>query len=273
MTIDILIATLNDGIENISDIFLEPQDSLTYKVSHQITNDKDYRQIYKKYANRQDVKIVVHYTKGLSKNRNYLLEISNADIGVIMDDDIKLIPNIYEVLFNAFISNPQADIITFQTSQTNNTYNRDKKYSPIPYKHTLKSIASVSSIEIAFKVDTIRQHNLYFDERFGLGSIYPMGEEFIWLSDAYNKKLFLAYEPQIISFHNTQSSGFSLQKEVLIARGAVYFRVFGWKANLLYIYSMLKHYPRYKHIYKPWSYFMLLYRGAKIFKHEESLSA
>jgi len=269
MTVDILIATLNEGIENIFDIFLEPQDGLNYKISHQVTNDKDYKQVYQKYASRLDIKIVSYHTKGLSKNRNHLLDISDANIGVIMDDDVKLSPNIYEIISDTFINHPQADIITFQTS---NTYNRNKRYSPTSYKHTRKTIASVSSIEIAFKVDKIKQYQLYFDERFGLGSIYPMGEEFIWLSDAYNKGLTIEYEPKIISFHNAQSSGFSLQKEVLMARGAVYFRVFGWQSILLYIYSMLKHYPRYKNLYKPWDYFMLLYSGAKSFQNKELLN-
>jgi len=266
MTIDILIATLNDGIENISDIILEPQDGLTYKISHQITNKQDYTQIYKQYDNRLDIKIVFEHTKGLSKNRNHLLNISDAHIGVIMDDDVKLVSNIYEIISSAFIAHPQADIITFQTSDI---HNKRKKYLSIPYKHTRKTIASVSSIEIAFVVDKIKQHQLYFDERFGLGAIYPMGEEFIWLNDAYNQKLYIEYEPKIISYHDTESSGMSLQRNVLEARGAVYFRIFGWRSVLVYIYSMLKHYPRYKHIYKPWDYFMLLYHGAKSFRSEE----
>jgi hypothetical protein len=257
MSIDILIATYNDSIYNLKNILLPQQDSITYKIAHQITNDKSYKDIDSSYTNRQDVVIKHFFDKGLSKNRNHLLNMADAQICLIMDDDVALVPNIADILEDAFKRYSDADIITFQTISNK----RFKNYSDKVYTHTIKTLAQVSSIEVVFRLSSIKQNNLEFDTRFGIGAKYEIGEEFIFLVDAYNKGLKLFYEPKEIAMHEDESSGYSLRNEILYARGAVYMRVFGVKSVVLYIYSTIKHFDRYKRYYMPWRYFYILLKG------------
>jgi glycosyltransferase involved in cell wall biosynthesis len=264
MSIDILIATYNDGIYNLKDILLPMQDNITYKIAHQITNDKSYDDIDSIYTNRQDVVIQHFFDKGLSKNRNHLLDIADAQICLMMDDDISLVPNIADILEGAFKRHSDADIITFQTISGK----RFKNYSDKAYRHTIKTLAQVSSIEIAFKLSSIRNKNIGFDESFGISAKYPMGEEFVFLAEAYKKGLIIAYEPQVIAAHDELSSGYSLSKDIIFARGAVYMRVFGWKSIVLYLFSTLKHFQRYKREYTPWRYFKVLLQGGLSYAKE-----
>jgi hypothetical protein len=264
MSIDILIATYNDSIYNLKNILLPQQDSVNYKIAHQITNDKNYDDIYSSYCNRQDVVIKHFYDKGLSKNRNHLLDMAQAQICLIADDDVTLVSNISEILENAFAKYSEADIITFQTISDK----RSKKYKEKPYTHTIKTLAQVSSIEVAFKRSSIKQNDLRFDVCFGIGAKYIIGEEFIFLIDAYNKGLNLMYVPKAITIHQDESSGYSLSSKVLYARGAVYMRVFGFRGIILYLYSTIKHYARYKLHYTPWRYFYTLLKGALAYKKD-----
>jgi glycosyltransferase involved in cell wall biosynthesis len=257
MNIDILIATYNDSIYNLKDILLPQQDGVNYKIAHQITNDKNYDDIDSSFANRSDVTIRHFFDKGLSKNRNHLLGMAQEQICLIMDDDVTLVPNIAEILENAFKLYGDADIITFQTISDK----RAKSYSEKAHKHTIKTLTQVSSIEVAFKLPAIKQHHLKFDTDFGIGATYGIGEEFIFLVDAYRKGLTLMYEPEVIAMHEDESSGYSLRNEILYARGAVYMRVFGIKSIALYIYSTIKHFDRYKTYYMPWRYFYTLLKG------------
>jgi glycosyltransferase involved in cell wall biosynthesis len=264
MNIDILIATYNDSIYNLKDILLPQQDGVNYKIAHQITNDKNYDDIDSSLANRSDVTVRHFFDKGLSKNRNHLLDMAEAQICLIMDDDVSLVPNIANVVQDAFKRHYDADIITFQTISDK----RVKSYSEKAYTHTIKTLTQVSSIEVAFRLSVIKQHHLKFDTDFGIGATYEIGEEFIFLVDAYNKGLKLFYEPKVLATHEDESSGYGLSDEVLYARGAVYMRVFGYKSIALYIFSTIKHFYRYKPHYTPWRYFYMLLQGGLSYAKE-----
>jgi glycosyltransferase involved in cell wall biosynthesis len=257
MNIDILIATYNDGICNLENILLPFQDDLSYKVAHQVTNGKNYHKEYQKYSHRDDVIIKQFLDKGLSKNRNHLLQMADAQICLIMDDDVVLVPKIASIISKAFEQNPVADIITFQTISKS----RAKRYKDVSFSHTIKTLTQVSSIEVAFRLSSIKKNSLVFDTNFGIGAKYEIGEEFIFLVDAYKRGLHLLYMPQAIAKHEDESSGYSLSNKILYARGAVYMRVFGLKAIILYFYSTIKHFDRYKSYYTPWRYFYILLQG------------
>jgi len=174
---------------------------------------------------------------------------------LICDDDVVLNDNFNVIIQEAFSLLPSSDVLTF------NVDGLQKDYHSEIYRHSYKTLAKVSSIEIAFKKDAIKQKEIFFDEKFGLGSQYPMGEEFIFLTDAYKKGLKLFYMPKIIVSHKHISSGSKLDDITLYARGAVYAKVFGYTAILFYIYSTYKHYSRYNVVYTPWKYFKLLTSG------------
>ena len=180
--------------------------------------------------------------KGLAKSRNRALELATADICLISDDDIEYTEDIETIIINAFKEYVDADIITFQIKTPEGEMY--KKYKDTPFWHTTKTLMSVSSVEIAFKLKSIHTAELHFDEHFGLGSTFPTGEEIIFLTDALKKNLKILYIPIPIVVHPIESSGKNYDNIGLIkAKGAMFYRMFG---NIGYFVAIVFAYKKYK---------------------------
>ena len=96
-------------------------------------------------------------------------------------------------------------------------------------------IRQTLSIEITLKKDFFNQ--LSFDERFGLGTKFEDGENFIFLTEARKKQLKMWFVKKFISIHPPTSSSDDLTSErILYARGAINTYKYG---NLAYV-LMLK---------------------------------
>jgi len=176
---------------------------------------------------------------GLSRSRNRAIEQAKADICLISDDDVEYVEDIQKIVLQSFKDNPEVDIITFQIKTPNNM--PYKNYREDSFYHNKKTIMSVSSIEIAFRKKSIIENNLSFDEKFGLGTDIPTGEEIIFLSDALNKGLRILYIPVPIVIHPIESSGKDYDNDKLImAKGAMFYRLFGFLSYSLSIFFTLK---------------------------------
>ena len=108
----------------------------------------------------------------------------------------------------------------------------------------MKSIMKVSSIEIAFRINSIKIKNLKFDEKFGLGTNNPTGEEAIFLSDALKQGLKILYIPLPIVFHPKESSGgmFKDNPKLIRAKGAMFYRIFGiWGYLVSFLFALKKY--------------------------------
>lgn len=169
--------------------------------------------------------------RGLSKSRNRAIENTGAKIALISDEDVKFVNDVEEKVVNAFEKYPDADILTFKI-ETPEGAPYKTSYSQDSFVHTRSSIYRVSSVEIAMRMDSIRQKSLIFDESFGLGAKYSSGEEVIFLNDAMNKGLKLRYVPETIVFHPLESSGKVLDKKFFRSKGAIVRRLYGFKPLL-----------------------------------------
>ena len=200
---------------------------------------------------------------GLAKSRNMAIESSLADICLISDDDLEYIDNLQDNILDAFRDNLYVDIITFCIKTPDGE--DYKRYRDKPFLHTKKSIMSVSSVEIAFRRDSINSVNLRFDERFGLGSDFPTGEEIIFLSDALDRGLKILYLPIYVVRHPIESSGKNYDNQKLIeAKGAMFFRLFG---SLGYGVSGLFAFKKYKSSpYSIFKFYRLMLSGIEKFR-------
>jgi len=181
--------------------------------------------------------------KGLSKSRNKAIENCTSDIGLISDDDVEYLDNIETIITKAFEENPEADIITFQFLKNKNTLYKTN-YKKEKFWHNIYTLAKVSSVEIAFRVDKIKSKNIKFDETFGLGSNFPTGEEYIFLSDALKSGLKILYIPIPIVIHPDESSGGQFFNNHLLieSKGAVFYRIFGVKSYFVsFMFALKKH--------------------------------
>ena len=176
-----------------------------------------------KYTVGSSIKWVDSSSKGLSTSRNLAIQNSNAEICLLADDDMIYIEK-YEDIIKEYFNKLNADIICFQVEGIERPFKKyGNKMKNIGYLSALK----VSSVEIAFRTESIIQNKLVFDEKFGSGAIFKMGEENIFLYDALRKGLKIKYVPlKIADLHLSKSSWFKgFNSEYLQNRGAVFYRM------------------------------------------------
>ena len=150
------------------------------------------------------VKYLSTTERGLSKSRNNALELATGDICLICDDDENLHDNYEKLILKAYSEIPDADIITFRFKYPGKKY--DNSIKRIGYLNA----STISSIEITFKRKKIIESKIRFNESFGAGSVYALGEENLFLFDCLEKGLKIYYIPvEIGSVKQEKSTWFN----------------------------------------------------------------
>lgn len=157
--------------------------------------------------------------RGLSKSRNLAIKSSEADICMISDDDLIYVDDYAEKVKAQFDKYPNADIITFQVEGIEEKF---KDYHVEVRELNYLTSMKVASVEIAFKRDSIISNKIKFDESFGAGARFQMGEENIFLTQCLQKGLNILYVPvKIADLHIGESSWFNgYNKDYFISKGA-----------------------------------------------------
>jgi hypothetical protein len=230
MKFAIFISTMNGMLKKGVDHFSE-----RVIVINQCSNPGDDASSFRNFAEA-----------GLSLSRNRVIETAareSIDIALIADNDVTFIDGIEERIVGAFCDYPEADIITFQALTPEGGLLKDGYKSQIHW-HDSRSVAKVSSIEIAFNVDSVVRSGIRFDERFGLGAAFPTGEEFIFLTDALRKGLKILYVPAPIVIHPKTTSGgrYAENPWLIQSKGAMIYRVFGAIAYFVCVLFAMRHY-------------------------------
>lgn len=174
MKIEVIISTVNmsDPITLIKRINIK-SDTI-------IINQCNHKSIKNMTINNHKIRIYSVTSKGISNSHNEGLKhiSSNTDIVLFADDNIRYVDNYKEIVIDAYKNN-SCDIITFNIARNDG---RKVKVTP-------KHIGYITSMRIQTPAITInnRTVKLKFDNEFGTGSKYMMGEENIYLYDALKK--------------------------------------------------------------------------------------
>ncbi|MBA09737.1 glycosyltransferase family A protein [Flavobacteriaceae bacterium] len=178
-------------------------------------------------SNSNHIKVLNTLDKGLPQSRNLAIENASADICLIADDDIHYVSNFKEIILDAFEKYQEADIITFKMTNQDGQFFRD--YRNI-IKHDKNTINTVNSVVIAFKLESVKG-NVHFNNNFGLGAQFQVGNEFVFLRNAINAGLKIFFEPKVILSHPNFSSGQDgASDRVIYGRSALYYKYYGLKA-------------------------------------------
>ena len=131
--LEILVCTIDEGINKIPQLLCQPVSFVSYLVSWQqsVENVKDIP-IPEELAKRNDVKIITINGKGLSANRNLALEKATSELVMFVDDDTHIEKEAFDVIFQLFDENKDLDIAFFQAS----TYN-GVLLKPYPIEETV----------------------------------------------------------------------------------------------------------------------------------------
>ena len=224
MYTETLISTMNKkNKDDIIKMIEEMNIQTDAVIINQNSNNED---IIKLEKENKKIKIINKKNKGLSRSRNELLCACNGDIGIIADDDLQYLTNYNKLIEEAYNRNKDADIICFKV------YKEDKplkKYGAKKCKVGFFKALQKSSVEITYRIRSIKENNIKFDEDFGSGSgKYISGEENIFLADCLKKKLRIIYEPIFIARlkEKGDSSWFKgYNEEYFKTKGATFYRI------------------------------------------------
>ncbi len=231
MICEILICTIDEGINRTPEVLMEPLEGVRYVVSHQLSDGRS-REI-PEALRRKDVLVTQLLGRGLARNRNHALGQATGDIVLLADDDARYRPQYLESVREVFSAARAPDVACFMiaTPAGDPAY---KDYAAEPYRLNEESRHYISSLEIAFRRDRVADKAILFDERFGLGSeLVQSGEEAVFIHDCVRASLAVQFYPRFIAEHGSSSktknaAPYAEQRNIF--KGAYDARRYGWLA-------------------------------------------
>lgn len=218
----------------LSAMYLENEnyiDTLNIHTDCVVINQCDREESRKVIRECEKGKINVTYVetmeRGLSRSRNEAIARASGDICILCDNDVEYVEDYDLMIRNAFLEYQDADIIVFFIK-------RPERGQPIfekPRRMGYLSVLKIFSPEIAFRRDSVK--DIMFNEMFGAGAKYYMGEENLFLYECLKKHKKIIYVPEMIAkVRNEESTWFKgYDREFFISRGANYAamsRYFSW---------------------------------------------
>lgn len=230
LRLQILIATFARRIEGIDPSRLPRVEGVEYLISCQ--NPDGLRLDTSKLEVRDDIRIYFFSDKGLSVNRNHLLDIATAEYIQISDDDLIYNADGIRKLIETFDANTDIDIITTRASMPEHRvypldrHDLNKKfrfYQPI-------------SVEIALRLKSLANSGIRFSTLFGIGAPYlSAGEENVFFSHCLRANMAGIFRNITVCEHPgyTTSMRSAGDPGVIRAKGAVLPFVFGYFSSLI----------------------------------------
>lgn len=167
--------------------------------------------------------------RGLSKSRNMAIRNASEDICILCDNDVEYLPDYEDKILHAFEEYKDADLIVFYIKRPERLAPNYPKAKRMGYLSVLK----IFSPEIAFRKSSIE--GISFNEIFGAGAKYKMGEENIFLYDCLKRHKKIMYVPvHIATLRDEESTWFSgYDRDFFINRGANYGAMSIWFSHVL----------------------------------------
>ena len=181
------------------------------------------------------VKMYSSMERGLSLSRNMLLDNMEGDIAILSDDDIVYLDGYEKRLAEAYEAYPDADIIAFSFTEKPDEYTR-RQFDKPRWLGRLH-ISKIASVEISFRIESVRSAGLRFDRLLGLGAPFGSAEENAFLSDAISAGLKILYLPITLCYltpddtRKKWQSGFN--EDYFLKKGGCFYRIYG-RTYLLY---------------------------------------
>ncbi|WOH37521.1 glycosyltransferase family A protein [Thalassotalea fonticola] len=223
---------------------------IDFLILHQNSNQVEINEYH------QSIRVLPLDNLGLSKSRNAALTYAQGEFIWLLDDDVMIEKSRLLILLKHLQNNPSVDFLRVWINCLENSDEFFKNYQHLARIHKL-NLLQFSSIEIICRRDFVRQHNIQFNERIGLGTPYQATEEANFLIDAWQcNARFASYEEPFVQ-HTCNFEGRVLATDnIMLARGATASRY-----GVLGVMLSLRWGIRYLIKYKKISYFISIVKG------------
>ena len=218
--IEILVSTMNrNSLDFLKLMFPSHFSDYSILVINQTTQDNLLQSDY------PNVRVINSFEKGLSKSRNLALQNAKGKLCVITDDDVIYKDDFQEKILIAFNENTNAGIISFRVEHPDGTL--FKKYPKVrSINPDILQLLSIMSVEMVLN-KTVMHDEVKFDERFGLGAQFTMGEEGVFIFDLIDKGVKVVMEPEVIVQHPEEHTNSKISvSEKYYVQGAFISKIF-----------------------------------------------
>lgn len=166
---------------------------------------------------------------GVAKSRNAAMDRASGKYLLFADDDVVFENSGIDQAVDYLENNPNCAIVLARAVDESGSLRKRYTETVTPLK--LTNSARAATYEMLIRLDSIKGRGIRFDEEFGAGAKFYLGDEYIFIADALRAGLVGAHLPITIARHPSDSSGSRWgERSDLKARAQVFTRVFGWKA-------------------------------------------
>lgn len=205
--------------------------------------------------------------RGVGRNRNLVLEHSDADVCILADDDLRFVDGYPERMKKAMEIAPDADIWVFNLiEKTPQRYRIEK-----PMLLNKGNYGKFGAARLALRRSAVMDAGIRFSLLFGGGAKYGAGEDTLFLKECLDKRLKLVAVPIELaeidqSAESTWFTGY--HKKFFFDKGAAYRALYG-KADILHdLRYLLKYRKKYKGQISLFSALSSMLNGRKQFLRE-----
>ncbi|MCR4923552.1 MAG: glycosyltransferase family 2 protein [Lachnospiraceae bacterium] len=257
MTLEVLLSAMGLSDESYIDSLNISSDAVVINQCDRDSKEKLERR--SKKGKLQKVCYICSKERGLSKSRNMAIKNSEADICILCDNDVEYTEDYEKIIRDAYKRHKDADLIVFYIKRKE----RLKPLSSKDKRMNYLSVLKIFSPEISFKRESIKGIN--FNESFGAGAKYIMGEENIFLYDCLKQGKRIYYVPlKIAELREEESTWFKgYDKSFFISRGANYAAMSKTFAGLLIWQFAIRKIKLYRDSMSPRRAISLMYRGKR----------
>ncbi len=253
MKIQVLIATMNQTDHSLLERMNIKSDAI-------VGNQCERNEIENFEFNNNSIKWLSFNEKGVGLNRNNALMRADGDICLIADDDMIYYDNYCDIIGQAFHRHPDADIIIFNLKEKNPS----RYVIPKDIRVNRFNYLRYGTARIAFKLKSIKNNGIYFNQCFGGGTEYCHGEDNLFLTACLNNRLKIYAVPEYIAElteerESTWNSGYD--EKYLKDQGALYRAISRKWWKLLCLQDALRRCKSYK--MKWYKVYKIMKQGAK----------
>lgn len=162
-----------------------------------IANQTDRNAYAETKINGDVVKLVSTDSRGLSRNRNIALSFASQKTDYILftDDDLVFNDGYERIILTEFEKHPEAEAIKFNLHDLSKIRKISMSKIECFEKATRRNMSSSGVCGLVVKTETLKKHNLHFNENYGAGTDNFCGEDTIFIMEMLDKKIHFYRSP------------------------------------------------------------------------------
>lgn len=238
MKVQVLVAAMHQSDHSLLEKMNIQSDAI-------VGNQCDRNSVEEFTWNGHNIRYLNFAERGLALNRNNALMRADGDICLLADDDMVYEDGYVKKVTEAFKAYPDADVLIFNIVE------------PVPNRCVIRKAGRVNylnylrygSVRIAFKLQSVKENAIFFNQCFGAGTDRGFGEDNLFLTACLRNKLKIYAIPMHIAAltEERESTWFKGYDEKYLRNKGLLFKAVSRKwSRLLCLQDAIRHHKSYE---------------------------